>query len=82
MTCQVSCLSFLFLDRNNEFLFYKNEKKLLKVYSQIKNDMSDLHSLYIECRRDLGYKGRETVDNVHGFLKRLFKKKWIDSRIF
>ena len=38
--------------------------------------MSDLHSIYLKCRRELDYKGRETSADVHAYLKKLLKKSF------
>ena len=44
--------------------------------------MSNLHALYLKCRRELDYKGRETERNVHAFLKRLLKKSQLTAEDF
>ena len=41
-----------------------------------------LHSIYLLCRRELDYKGRETWRNVRAFLKRLLRKSHLKSEDF
>ena len=47
-----------------------------------KHEVPNLHSIYILCRRELYYKGRETWRNVKAFLKRLIKKSHLTAEYF
>ena len=46
------------------------------------DEVPDLHYIYLLCRRELDYKGRETWRNVKAFLKKLIKKSQLTAEYF